>query len=142
MQQSVGKHLDQPPPRGRHPPRRFADQPHAHAHPLWPQIFAHAQAHSQHHAAGGERVIGDPIDEVAQFLSQRRDVELFADILQPIVQARIGIGVFGPDHGVHLARPQRHAHDIARLQFHAARHPVGIVLVERDRHQHIDNACR
>ncbi len=58
------------------------------------------------------------------------------------MQARVGIGVFRPDHGDHLARPQWHAHHIARLQFHAARHPVGIGLIERDRHQHIDDARR
>ena len=54
--------------------------------------------HPQHHAARRQRVVGDPVDERAQFLLQRRHVELFADVLQPVVQARIGIGVFRPHH--------------------------------------------
>ncbi len=105
-------------------------------------MFAHPQRHPQHHAARRQRVVGDPIDERAQFLLQRRHVEFFADILEAIVQARIGIGVFGPYHRDHLARSQRHAHHIAGLQVHAARHPVGIGVIERDRHQHIDDTRR
>ena len=142
VQQAVRQHLDQPPPRRRQTPRRFADQPHAQPHPFGPEIFAHPQGHPQHHAARGECVIGDPVDEAAQFLSQRRHVELFADILQAIVQARIGIGVFRPHHRDHLARAERHADDVAGLQLHAARHAVGIGLIERNRHQHVDDARR
>ena len=78
VQQAVRQHLDQPPPRRRQPPRRFANEAHAHAHSLRPQIVTHPQAHAQHHAAGGKRVIGDPVDEVAQFLLERRDVEFLA----------------------------------------------------------------
>ena len=105
-------------------------------------MFAHPQAHPQYHAAGGQRVVGDPIDESAQLLLQRRHVELFADVLEAIVQARIGIGVLRPHHRDRLARPQRHADHIARRHIHAARHPVGIGLIERDRHQHVDDARR
>ena len=105
-------------------------------------MLAHPQCHAQHHAARRQRVVGDPIDECAQFLLQRRHIELFADVLEAIVQARIGIGVVGPHHRDHLARSERHTHHIARLELHAARHPVGIGLIERDRHQHIDDARR
>ena len=59
-----------------------------------------------------------------------------------VLRHQAGIGVLGPYHRDHLARSQRHAYDIAGLELHAARHAVGIVLVERDRHQHIDDACR
>ena len=142
VQQAVREHLDQPPPRRRQAPRRFADQPHAEPHPLGSEIFAHPQRHAQHHAARRQRVIGDPVDQRTQFLLQRRHVELFADVLQAVMQARIGIGVFRPHHRHHLARPQRHADDVAGLQLHAARHAIGIGLVERDRHQHIDDARR
>ena len=142
VQQAVRQHLDQPPSGRRQTPWRLADQPHAKAHPLGPEIFAHPQRHAQHHAARRQRVIGDPIDETAQFLLQRRHIELFADILQAVVQARIGIGVLRPHHRHHLARTERHTHDIAGLQLHAARHAIGIVLIERDRHQHIDDAGR
>src|SRR5260370_7533783 len=86
-------------------------------------MFAHPQRHPQHHAARRQRVVGDPIDERAQFLLQRRHVEFFADILEAIVQAWIGIGVFGPYHRDHLARPQRHAHHIPPPPTHPAPHP-------------------
>ena len=142
VQQAIGQDADQPPPRRRQSPGRLADQPHAHPHPLRAEMLAHPQRHPQHHAARGQRVVGDPVDQRAQFLSQRRHVKLFADILEAIVQARIGIGVFGPNHRHHLARAERHANDVAGLEFHAARHPVGIGMVERDRHQHIDDARR
>ena len=140
VQQPVRQDLDQAPPRRRHALRRWADQPHADPHPLGAEMLAHPQGHAQHHAARRQRVIGDPVDQLAQFVAQRRHVELFADVLEAIVQARIGIGVFRPHHRDHLARPQRHAHHVARLQLHAARHAVGIGLIERDRHQHIDHA--
>jgi len=84
----------------------------------------------------------DPIDESAQLLLQRRHVELFADVLEAIVQARIGIGVLRPHHRDHLARTERHADDIAGLQLHAARHAIRIGLIERNRHQHIDDMRR
>ena len=142
VQQTIGQDFDQPPPRRGHAPRRLADQAHAHPHPLRAEMLAHPQGHPQHHAARRQRVVGDPIDERAQFLLQRRHIELFADVLEAIVQARIGIGVLRPHHRDHLARSERHAHHIARLELHAARHPVGIGLIERDRHQHIDDARR
>ena len=73
---------------------------------------------------------------------ERRHVELLADILQPIVQTRIGIGVFGPHHADHLARPKRHADHIAGFEFEPARHAIRIGTVERDGHQHIDDTRR
>jgi glucose-6-phosphate isomerase len=62
------------------------------------EMLAHAQRHAQHHAARGQRVAGDPVDEAAQFGFQRRHVELVADILEPVVQARIRLRVVGPDN--------------------------------------------
>ncbi|MEY9106359.1 hypothetical protein ABH999_002555 [Bradyrhizobium yuanmingense] len=120
--------------------RRIAGQAHAGAHPLRAEIFAHAQAHAQHHAARAQRVVCDPVHHRAQLRLERRNVELLADLLEAVMQARIGIGVLAPDHGQHLARTERHTDEIASLQLHAARHLVGIGLVERDRHQHIDHA--
>ncbi len=142
VQQAVRQHLDQAPPRRRQTPWRLAHQPDAEPHPLRPEIFAHPQRHAQHHAARRQGVGGNPIDEAAQFLFQRRHIELLADILQAVVQARIRIGVFRPHHGHHLARTERHADDVAGLQRHAARHAVRIILIERDRHQHVDDAGR
>ncbi len=142
VQQTVRQHVDQPPARRRQASWRLADQPHAEAHPLGPEIIAHPQRHAQHHAARGQRVVCNPVDQAAQFLLQRRHIELFADILQAVVQARIGIGIFRPHHRDHLARTKRHADDIAGLQLHAARHAIGIILIERDRDQHVDDARR
>ena len=140
VQQAIGQNLDQPPPRRRHALRRLAYQPHAQPHPLGAEMLAHPQRHAQHHAARRQRVVGNPVDQLAQFVLERRHVELFADVLEAIVQARIGVGVFRPHYGHDLARPQRHADHVARRQIHAARHAVGIGLIERDRHQHIDHA--
>ncbi|MHC2531548.1 hypothetical protein ACVJMY_001117 [Bradyrhizobium diazoefficiens] len=142
VQQPVRQHLDHALPRRRQPPGGIADQAHAGAHPLGAEILAHPQAHAQHHAARAQRVIGDPVDDRTQLGLQRLEVELLADLLEAVVQARSGIGVFGPDYGEHLAGPKRHADEIARLQLHPARHLVGIGLVERDRHQHVDHAGR
>ena len=142
VQKAVGQHLDQPPSRRCQPLRRFADQPHAQPDTFRAELLAHPQAHPQHHAARRQRVVGDPVDQRAQFRLQRRHIDLLADLLETIVQPRIGIGVVRPDHGDHLARTERHGNDVAGLQLYAARHPVGISLVKRDRHQHIDHAGR
>jgi len=142
VQETIRKNLDQPPPRRRHARGHSPGQAHAHPLPLRAEMFAHAQAHPQHHAARRQRIVGDPIDERAQLFLQGRHVELLADILETIVEPRIGVGVFGPYHRDHLARTQRHAHHIARRQIHAARHPVGIGPIERNRHQDIDDARR
>ncbi len=113
VQQPVRQAFDQPATRRCQPPRWLADQPYAQTGPLGPEIFAHPQRHAQHHAACRQRVVRDPVDQRPQFLFQRRHVELFADILQPVVQARIGIGVFPPTpprppHAAPAARTPRH----------------------------------
>ena len=51
------------------------------------RVIAHAQAHAQHHAARAQRVVGNPIDELAQLRLERRIVELELDVLHPVVQA-------------------------------------------------------
>jgi len=142
VQQPVGQDLDQPLPRRGHAFGHFADQPHPHPHPLGAEMLAHPQRHPHYHAARRQRIIGDPIDQAAQLFPQRRDVEFLADLLETVMQARIWIGVFGPHHADDLARSQRHAHDVARLQVHAAGRPIGIGLVERNRHQHVDDSRR
>ena len=107
-----------------------------------PEMFAHAQRHAQHHAARGQRVARHPIDELAHLGLERRHVELAVDILQAVVQARIGIRVVGPDHAGGLAaRAQRHGDHVAGRKIEPGRHPIGIGLVERHRHQNIDNTC-
>ena len=142
VQQAVGQHREQPTPRRRQALRRLPDEPHAHAKALRAEMLAHAQAHAKAHAAGRKRVIGDPVDKRAQFGFQRRHAELFSNVLQTIVQVRIGIGILPPDHRDHLPWTKRNADDIAGLQLHAARHAVGIGLVQREGNQHIDNPRR
>ena len=122
-----------------HALRRRTGKPHADALAAGAEMLAHAQRHAQHHAARGERVAGDPVDEAAQLRLERRHVELPVDVLQPVVQARIGVGVLGPDHAQGLARAERHRHQVAGRKFEPGRHPVGIGLIERDRHQDIDD---
>ena len=48
------------------------------ASPLRPEMLAHPQRHAAAPAARRQRIIGDPVDEAAQFLAKRRHVELFA----------------------------------------------------------------
>jgi hypothetical protein len=103
-------------------------------------MLAHAQTHAQHHAAGGQRVIRHPFDEAAQFRLQRRKFELFLDILEPVVERRIGVVVFSPDHPGRFARAERHGDDVAgRDIIKLSRHTIGISPVQRDRHQHVDD---
>ena len=140
VQEAVAEAFDDAAARGRHSLRRRPDQPHAGAHALGSQMLAHPQRHAQHHAARRQRVIGDPIHQRAQFRAQRRHLDLLGDILEPVMQARIGIVILRPHHRRHLARAERNADDIAGLQVEPARHAIGIGAVERHRHQHIDDA--
>ena len=103
-------------------------------------MLAHPQGHAQDHAARGERVARHPIDELTEFGLQRRHVEFFVDILQAIVQARVGGRILGPDDAHAFARAQRDGHKITWRKFKTRRHPVGIGLVECYRHQDIDNS--
>eukprot|EP01035_Chromulina_nebulosa_P005834 gene5834-biopygen4934 len=92
------------------------------------QVGAHGrqQIVAMEPAARRQGVIGDPVDEIAQFLPKPRYVEFLADILQAVVQPRVGIGVFRPHHADHVARAERHGDDIAGLQIDATGHPIGI----------------
>ena len=138
----VGKKLQHAGARRRHARGCNSCKPHADALARRAEMLSPAQRHAQHHAARRQRVVGDPIDEFAQLGFQRRHVELVRHVLHAVVQARIGIGVLGPDHAHGLAaRAERHAHQVAGRQRKALRHPVGIGLVQRHRHQNVDKAC-
>ena len=139
--QAIGEEMQHAHARRRHARRRRPAEPHADALAAGPEMLAHAQRHAQHHAARAERVIGDPVDEAAQLALERRHVELAGDVLHAVVQARIGRGVVGPDHAhAFAARAQRHRDEIAgRERRVPRRHPVGIGLVERHRHQDVDD---
>jgi len=54
------------------------------------------------------------------------DVELFADVLEAVVAARIRDWRFSAIPPRPPRAAQRHAHHVARLELQAARHPVGI----------------
>jgi hypothetical protein len=127
--------------RRRHPFGMRAGEAHADAFARRPEMFTHAQRHTHDHAARRERVVRDPVDEFAQLGLQRRHVELVGDVLEAVVEARVGIVVLGPHHPQRLARPEWHGHDVARRHLHAGRHHIGIGLVERDRHQDIDDSA-
>src|SRR5215468_7996805 len=106
---------------------------------LGAEPLPHAQAHAKHHAAGRQRVIRYPIDQAAQFGLERREFELLFDFFEPIVEPRIGLGIFRPHHAGGFARAERHRDDIACREVNRGRHTVGIGPVQRDWHQHIDN---
>ena len=139
-QNAVGEELEHAGARRGHALRRGAGQPHAGALALGAEMLAHAQAHPQHHAARGERVIRHPVDEAAQLVPERRQVEFFLDVLEPVVEPRIGFSVLRPDHRGRLAaRAERHGNDVAGRKRQRLRHPVGIGPVEGDRDEDIDH---
>src|SRR5262249_35314379 len=70
----------------------------------------------------------------------RRDLELAVDLLEAIVEPGVGRRIVRPYHRSGRARTERHGHDIAGRERHGVGHPIRIGLVERDRHQDIDDA--
>ena len=123
-----------------HALRRGAGKAHADALALGAEVLAHAQAHAQNHAARRQRVVRHPIDEGAQFGLERRDFEFLLDVLEPVVEPRIGLRVLRPHHGGRLAGAERHGDDVAGRELERLGHPVGIGPVERDRDEDIDDA--
>ena len=89
---------------------------------------------------GAERVIRDPVDKPAQLFAQRRIAELRLDILQPIVQSGPHRHVVGPHHADGLGLPERHRDKVADMQIELRRRTVGVGVIERDRHQNVDDA--
>ena len=139
-QHAVFERSEHAPARRRQTLRRWTGETHRDALALRTEI-AHAQGHAQHHAARGQRVARHPVDEAAQLFVQWRIVELRRDILQAIVQAGLDRDVVGPYDADRLAGPERHRHDIADGEAELVRRAVRIGVVERDRHQNVDDAC-
>ena len=117
-----------------------AGEPHADALALGAEMLAHAQAHAQHHAARAQRVVRHPVDELRSSGLSGGTSSLSLDVLEPVVEPRIGLRVLRPHHAGRLARAERHRDDVAGRELEPVRHPIGIGLVERDRHQDIDDA--
>src|SRR5205085_4583089 len=92
-------------------------------------------------AARAQRIVRHPLDETAQLGAQRRHIELALDVLEPVVEARTRHPV-RPHGAERLARSERHAHDVARGDVEAGRHPVRVRLVERDRYEDVDDGLR
>src|SRR6516162_3325583 len=104
-------------------------------------MLAHTQRHAQDHAPRAERVIGHPIDELTQLGLQRRHCEPVRYVLHAVVQARIGIRILRPDHAHGLAaRAEWHRDQVAGRKLKPGGYSVGIRLIQRYRHQNIDNA--
>ena len=139
-ERAVAEQFQHPAARRRHPPRRRARKPHADLLAFGAKLRPHAQRHAQHHAARRKRVARHPVDETPQLRAQRRNVELVLDLLHPVVQARLDRNVVRPDHAHGGACAERHVDDVAGRQRHAVGHPIGVGLIERDRHQDIDKA--
>ena len=138
VEQAVGEQRQDFFARRRHAQGNRPGEPHRDPRALRPELLAHAQRHAQHHAAGAERVIGDPIDEISQLRLERRDFELLGHVFEPIVEPRPRHAV-APHRAGRFARPQRHAHEIAGRKLEPRRHPIGIGLIEGDRHEDVDN---
>ena len=87
------------------------------------------QRHAQHGGRRGEIIVGGPFDQPAQRFGQRRRVQHFQQVAQPVVADRLDIreGVFVPHHADQLARAQRRDHDAAG----PGRHAMGDAIVER-----------
>ena len=50
-------------------------------------MLAHAQRHAQNHSTRRKRVIGNPVYEAPQLGLERRQIELFLDILEAVVKS-------------------------------------------------------
>ena len=138
-QQAICERRHHAPARRRHALRRRTRKPHRDALALGAKL-AHAQRHAQHHAARRQRVVRDPVDEPAQLLAQRRIIERRLDILQPVVQARPHRDIVGPYHADGFGIPERHRDEVADMQVQLRRGAVRIGMIERDRHQNVDDA--
>ena len=138
--ETVGERLEHAPARGGHALRRRTGEPHADALARGAEMLAHAQRHAQHHAARRQRVVRHPVDEAPQLGLERRHIELMLDILDSVVEAGPDLDVVGPDHAGRVAGAERNRDEVARLEVEIVRHAVGIGVVERDRHQHVDEA--
>src|SRR5262249_31531220 len=99
-------------------------QPNADAHALRPKLRPRAETHAQHHAAGAECIVRDPVDEFAQFRPQWRIFELFLDVLEPVVEPRIADRILGPDYAERFTRAQRHADHVPGFKVETVRHAV------------------
>ena len=118
---------------GRHALRRRAGKAHAGNRSLGLERARRAHHHAQDHAAGGQRVVGDPIDEAADFGGKRWRLEGAVDGPETVVADR-GIGRVVPDDADHAAGAERHVDDIAGLA--AGGSAIGIGCGHRHRNQH------
>ncbi len=126
--------------RRRQPVAGVAGEADAVARPLGLGPVRIADRHPRHHAARGQRVAGDPVDEAAERRADRRPVMLRAHRLEigAAAHRRIGIGI--PDDPQRLAGAERHRHEIAGLQVEVFGRAVAVAAVERQRHEHVDDA--
>ncbi len=139
--QPVGEKREHAAARWRHTLRQCPRKPYTNTLARRPEVLPHTKRHPQHHAARTQRVAGYPVHEFAQLRLQRRDIELVRYLLEPVVQAGADLDIVGPDHARGLARPQRHADEVAHLQRQGVGDPVGIGVIERDRNQDINEGC-
>ncbi len=116
-------------------------EPHADALARRAEMLTHAQRHADDHSARRQRIVRHPVHEFAQLAFQRRHLELVGDVLEPVVEAGVGTVILRPHHAQRLARAERHGNDVPGRHLHPGRHHVGIGLVERDRHQDIDDTA-
>ena len=140
MRKAIGKEGEHPLASRRHPFGGAAGKPNPDALARRTEMFAHAQRHAQHSAAGAQRISRYPINELAQFRLERRDIELLLDVPHAVVEPRIGLRVVGPRHPRRHARTQRNGNQVPGRELKPFRHPVGIGLIEGDGNEDIDDA--
>jgi hypothetical protein len=83
------------------------------------------QHHARDHAALGQRVARDPVDEAPHRRRDRRRVKLAGDGAQAVV-ADLQIGRIVPDNADHVAGAERRLDDIARPESEVGRRPIGV----------------
>ena len=101
---------------------------------------AHAQRHAQHHAARRRACSSRPSRRSCAAPPERRVVELRRDVLEAIVQAGLDRDVSAQTTPVASRGPSGTATMSPACEVESARYAVGIGVVERDRHQNVDDA--
>ena len=124
-----------------HALRLSTRQPHAVTRRRRIEGAAGAHHHAQHHAGRGQRVACHPVGEVERDARQRRHVvdqlDDLAQFLAVDLWRRLALRA-RPHRGEIIDRPERHDHELPRLDRHALGHEIVVRRRQRERQQHRD----
>ena len=123
-----------------HALRRRSGKPHADPLARRAEMLAHAQRHAQHHAARRQRVVRRPSRRSCRSSGLSGGTSSLCST-SLIRLCRPGLTSTLSAHTTPVASraPSGTEHEVARREVEIVRHPVRIGVVERDRHQHIDD---